>query len=113
MTKRAVQITIMGNSHQGECDVGCGEDWSSLETLALARQGIKDRFGDNIQLQYHDLAKTVPNHEALKWNEIIKDKNLLLPLMLVNGRLRTSGQFNIRQLLVTIEVEMELESRNE
>ena len=91
-----------------KCDVGCGEDWSSPETLALAEQRIKDRFGDKIQLQYLDLSQTMPNHEALEWNEVIKNKNLSLPLLLINGQPRISGLFDIRQLLDTIEVEIEM-----
>ncbi|MFC1943347.1 hypothetical protein ACFLWO_02055 [Chloroflexota bacterium] len=108
MTKHAIQITIIDDSSQGECDAGCGEDWSSPEPLALAEQRIKDRFGDKIQLQYLDLSKAVPNHDVLEWNEVIKNKNLLLPLLLINGQPRISGLFDIRQLLDTIEVEIEI-----
>ena len=108
MLKRTIQISIMDDNSQGKCDAGCGEDWSSPETLALAEQRIKDRFGDKIQLQYLDLSQTMPNHEALEWNEVIKNKNLSLPLLLINGQPRISGLFDIRQLLDTIEVEIEM-----
>ena len=109
MIKQTIQTSIIGDSRQGPCDVGCGEDWSSAETLALAQQRIKDRFGDKIQLQYLDLSQTMPKHDAIKWNEVIKTKNLLLPLLLINGQLRISGQFDTRQLLDVIEVEVEIE----
>jgi len=108
LIKHAIQITIIGDSSQGECDAGCGEYWSSPEALALAEQRIKDRFGDKIQLQYLDLPKAVPNHDALEWSEVIKNKNLLLPLLIINGQLRISGLFDICQLLDTIEVEIEI-----
>ena len=108
MIKHAIQITIIGDSLQEKCDAGCGEDWSSPETLALARQRIKDRFGDKIQLQYLDLSKAIANHDALEWNEVIKNKNLSLPLLLINGQPRISGLFDIRQLLDTIEAEIEI-----
>ncbi|MBA7696303.1 hypothetical protein ES703_104948 [subsurface metagenome] len=44
----------------------------------------------------------------MEWKEVIKNKGLLLPLLLLNGKLRISGQFDIRQLLDTIEVEIEI-----
>ncbi len=46
--------------------------------------------------------------DALEWKEIIKNKNLSLPLLLVNGQPRVSGEFDIRQLLDAIEVEIEI-----
>jgi len=106
LIKHTIQITIIGDSRQEKCDAGCREDWSLPETLALAKQRIKDRFGDEVELQYLDLSQTVPNHDALEWNEVIKNINLLLPLLLINGQLRISGLFDIRQLLNTIEVEI-------
>ncbi len=108
MNKHTIQINIINDSSQVECDVGCGEDWSSPETLTLARQRIKDRFDDKIQLQYLDLSKAMPNHDLLEWNAVIKQKNLPLPLLVVNGQPRISGLFDIRQLLDTIEVEIEI-----
>ncbi len=107
MIEHTIEITIIDDSSREECDAGCGEDWSSPETLTLARQRIKDRFDDKIQLQYLDLSKPAPNHDVLEWNEVIKQKNLPLPLLVVNGQPRISGLFDIRQLLDTIEVEIE------
>ena len=108
MIKDTIQISIIDDSSREECDVGCGEDWSSPAILALAEQRIKDRFGDKIRLQYLDLSETIPNHDALEWNTVIKQKNLPLPLLVVNGHPRISGLFDIRQLLDTIEVEIEM-----
>ena len=108
MARHDIQITIIDGSSQGECNAGCGEDWSSPETLALAEQRIKDRFGDKIQLQYLDLSKVLPDHDIPVWNEVIKNKNLPFPLLLINGQLRISGLFDIRQLLDTIEAEIEI-----
>ena len=107
MLKRRTQITIIDKSRQEKCNAGCGEDWSSPETLALARQRIKDRFGDEVQLKHLDLSETVSNY-APEWNEVIKNKNLALPLLLINGEPRISGEFDMRQLLDAIEAEMEM-----
>ena len=107
LVKGTMKIIIVDDIRQQECDAGCGIDWSSPETIALASQRIKDRFGDKIQLAYLDLSKAA-NHDTLEWNQAIKDKNLSLPLLLLNGQLRLSGQFDIRQLMDAIEAEMEI-----
>ena len=108
MSKQSIKITILDDSRQKECDAGCGTDWSSAEAIVLASQQIKDRFGDKIQLSYLDLSKAVDNQDAPKWNEEIKNKNLSLPLLLINDHLRISGEFDIRQLIDTIEAEIEI-----
>ncbi len=108
MAKHDIKITIVNDSRRQECGAECGTDWSSPEAMALANQRIKGRFGNGVQLAYLDMSKEVANHDALEWREVIKNKNLLLPLLLLNGQLRISGQFDIRQLLDTIEVEIEM-----
>jgi len=103
-----IQITILDNSSREECDASCGEDWSSPEVIALARQRIKDGFGDKIRLEYLDLARAITNRQVLEWSQVIRSKNLAVPLLLINGEPRISGQFDIRQLLDVIEAEIEI-----
>ena len=108
MNKHTVQITIIDDSRQEKCDASCGVDWMASESLTLASQRIKERFGDKIQLASLNLSKVTANYEASKWSQTIKNKNLSLPLLLVNGQSRISGKFDLRQLLDTIEVELEM-----
>ncbi len=108
MIKHTIQITIVDDTTVEKCDAHCGIDWSSTEAITLASQRIKDRFGDKIQLQYLDLPKPMASHDKLEWNEVIKNKNLSLPLLLINGQPRISGPFDIRQLLDAIDAEIEI-----
>ncbi len=108
MIKHAIQITIVDDSLGEKCDAACGLNWSSPEVLALASQRIKDRFGEEIQIKYLDLSKAIANDEALEWSQTIKDKDLSLPLLLINGQPRISGEFDIHQLLDAIEAELEI-----
>jgi disulfide oxidoreductase YuzD len=103
-----IQITIISGSSQGECDAACGTDWSSPEALALASQRIKERFDERVSLTHIDLSRDAENRDVAGWSETIKGKQLSLPVLLVNGQLRISGQFDIRQLLDVIEVEIEI-----
>ena len=110
LIRRAIQITIIDDSKGEKCDAHCGVDWSSAEAIALASQRIKDRFGAKIQLEYLDLSKPMTNHHALELSRRIRNKNLPLPLLLINGESRISGQFDIRQLLDAIDAEIEIKS---
>ncbi len=112
LIKHTIQVTIVDNSKGEKCDAHCGVDWSSIEAIALANQRIKDRFGDKMQLEYLNLSKPMANRHALELNQRFKNKDLSLPLLLINGEPRISGQFDIRQLLDAIDAEMEIKSKS-
>ena len=108
LIKYTIQVTIVDDSKGEKCDAHCGVDWSSVEAITLANQRIKDRFSDKIQLEYLDLSKPIVNRRALELIQGIKNKNLSLPLLLIDGEPRISGQFDIRLLLDAINAELEL-----
>ena len=108
LIKHDIQIVIVDDSKGEKCDAHCGVDWSSAESITLASQRIRDRFGDRIQLEYLDLSKPGANHRALELNQPIKNKNIALPLLVINGQPRISGQFDIRMLLDAIDAEREI-----
>ena len=100
------KITIIDDSKGEKCEAHCGTDWSSPEAVALATKRIKDRFGDQIQLEYLDLSQPMSNNRTL---ELIQQaRNLPLPLLVINGVPRISGQFDIHLLLDAIDAELEI-----
>ncbi len=109
LNKPTIQITIVDDSRNEQCEAECGLEWSSAEVITQASQQIKNRFDQKIELEYLDLAKATANHHTLELSQEIKEKNLLLPLLTINGQLRISGGFDVRQLLDAIEAEMEIE----
>ncbi len=108
MSKHNIQIVIVDNSKSEKCGADCGVDWSLAEAFASASQRIEDRFGEEMELEYLDLSQPTANALAIELSQEIKNKNLPLPLLLINGHPRISGQFDIRRLLDTIEAEVEL-----
>ena len=108
MSKHGIQVVIVDDSKGEKCAADCGTDWSSAEALALASQRIEDRFGTKIGLHYLDLSQPTTEPGTPEWRREIENKNLPLPLLLINNQPRISGQFDIRQLLDTIEAEMEI-----
>ena len=99
----AMIIDVTGKK---ECDASCGEDWSSPDVIALVSQRIKERFGDEIQLEYLNLTEATTDRQTSKWRQAIK--NLSVPVLLINSEPRIAGQFSIRQLLAAIEAEIEI-----
>ena len=86
-------------------------DWSAAEVIALADQQVKARFGDRVQLEYLDLSKPVTGHRVLEWQQRVRNGNLPLPLLVINGELRISGQFDMRLLLDAIDADIEINRR--
>ena len=74
----------------------------------MANKRSKEKFGDKVNLEYLDLSKPITNHHALKLSQRIKNESLTLPLLVINGEPRISGQFDIRLLLDAIEAEVEI-----
>ena len=111
MIEHTVQITIIDDSSREQCDASCGVDWSSPEAIDLASQRIKDRFGEKVQLECLDLSKAVGSRDAVEWDEVIKQKNLSLPALFIDGHPRIAGEFDIRQLLDAIEADIEIGAR--
>ncbi len=111
LAKPTIQVTIVYDSKGERCDAHCGIDWSSVEAIALTNERIKERFGDRVNLEYVDLSKPGTDHHALELNQVVKNKNLPLPLLVINGQPRISGQFDIRLLLDAIDAEIEIKSK--
>ena len=109
MNKTTIQITIVDDSQGEKCDAHCGVDWSSAEVIALASNRIKERFGEKVKLNYLDLSKPMTNHHAVELNRKVRKEKLPLPLLVINGQPRISGQFDIRMLLDAIDAELEIE----
>lgn len=88
--------------------MSCGADWSSMQILDLARKQLTEKFGDTIHLTYMDIDKNSIDEGVTYWIETIKKKKLSVPLLIVNGQIRIAGNFDIRQMMDVIEVEMEM-----
>ena len=109
MSKDDIQVIIVFDPDKvNECGIDCGEGWSSAEAIDLARQRVKARFGEEIRLECLDLSKSGTAGLSLELQQKIGDEILSLPLLIINGEPRISGQFDIRLLLDAIEAEIEI-----
>ena len=104
-----VQVTVLNDSRIEGCEAACAIDWSDRDELALAARQVKERFGDDIHIAFADLSEDGIGPDLMKWSDRAVEKNLSFPLLLLNDLVRIAGNFDIRQLLDVIEVEVELE----
>ena len=107
LVKDVINIVIVDDSTAERCEVQCGEDWYAAETLALARQRIEERFGSKVHLEYIDLAKSADEPHILELKRRIAEEKTQFPVLVIDGKPRVFGLFDIRILLDTIEVELE------
>jgi len=109
LSNNDIQIVIIDDVDRvNKCGIDCGESWSSEGAITLARQRIKARFGEGIRLECLDLSKSGIAGLSLELQQKIGDEILPLPLLIINGKPRISGQFDIRLLLDAVEAEIEI-----
>ena len=99
-----VTMTIIDDPLAHPCQGRCGVDWSKPESLALARERIAARFGADATLEYVDLL-TAAHTDAFR--HTAEKESMSLPILLANGRPRIVGEFDLRQLMDAIEVDIE------
>ena len=108
MPERTFAVEIVDDTSRRDCDADCGTDWSSPEMFDLVGRQVEQRFGGAATVEYRDLAggELDAGQQEIKRN--IRQQGLSVPLLLVNGRLRVAGQFDVRQIVDAVEAEMEI-----
>ena len=107
----SIQVTIFDNSQSEKCEGRCGLDFSSPGAVGSITEILGKLYGDKVQLEYLDLAEPSVSSSYPDIAQRVIGENLSLPLLLINGQLRISGYFDIRQLQSAIQIEMEIRSQ--
>jgi len=102
--KPAVRLTVIGNSRAPACQADCGADWSQPETLFQARLALRERFGGRVRIDYVDAEH---NKGRLK----LPPGEKAYPLLTVDGSIRLSGRFDLRQVMDIAEAQLEMAVR--
>lgn len=101
-------ITILDDSRVRKCYAGCGVNWSKKEELDSAREQIKRQFHDDFILEYLDMAQPEVSEKFSKIVQKAKHADLLYPLLIINGDIRISGDFDLRMLTDMMDASREL-----
>ena len=80
------------------CAEPCGVDWTDQENQRLARQNLRQFFGDGVELEFYDAGEAPPDIARG-----LKEGGLLLPLLVINGKVRLQGFFDFRRLRDMVE----------
>lgn len=96
-----LRIEIVTDSTQPLCKVDCGTDWSQPGAIENARSVLKERFGDRVRLEHIDVSR----HRGMRRK---LGKGVNFPLLLADGQIRLSGQFELRQVIDTAEASLEI-----
>ena len=105
--QRTILVTVVDDAASPKCEARCGLDFSSAETFESTVEVIRKTFGSRVRLEYARLGaiQTGPLAEIAAR---VKGGELALPLLLVNGKPRVSGYFDLRLLQESIQAEIEM-----
>ena len=101
------QITIFDNS-RGEYCSRCEVGLSSKEAIEFAVEHLKMRYGDEVQIEYLDIAEPPASHHHPEVIDQIVRQNLPLPLVAINGVPKLAGTFEYRMIVDAIETQREV-----
>ncbi len=108
---RLIQITIVDDSRGEKCEGQCGLNLSSPEERRTMAELLKKLYGDRVGIDYHDLGDSSPGCVAGLHLPALMEAGFetwQFPLLLVNGKPRISGHFDLRLMQNVIQAEMEM-----
>ena len=103
-----IKVTVIDDSRIEKCEGRCGLDFSSAETYESTVALLSKLFAGEVQLEYLDLAEPSVSRSHPDIAQRVRRGNLSLPLLLLNGKVRISGYFDISSLQRVIQTEMEI-----
>lgn len=111
-----IRVTVLDDPGRPPCEARCGLDLSSAEVRSAIAQALQQRFGSRVELRYAALSEggadgALPpagGDEPDGVRERLSRGELVLPLLLINGRPRISGYFDLRSLLEAVQAVIEM-----
>lgn len=105
-----VRVTILDDSRSQRCEGRCGMDLSSPGELEALAELLNKTYGESVRLEYRDLCSSPVEDALIAIEEKASLDALPLPLLLINGKPRISGYFDLRLIQDVIQAEMEISS---
>lgn len=108
MTGGPLRVLVFHDRIQEACDVACGMDWSLAENRCLAAERLRERFGPAAEIEYVELSDPRSLLEHRELLDKVRGEKLSTPLLVVNGKVRISGYFDIRMMVDMAEAALEM-----
>jgi hypothetical protein len=105
-----ILVTVVDEAASPKCEARCGLDLSSPETLKSTADVIRKLFGSRVKIKHVSLA-AIEAGSLPGIAERVKSGDLVLPLLLINGKPRISGYFDLHSLQEVIQAEIEMAAR--
>jgi hypothetical protein len=102
-----ILVTVVDDATSPKCEARCGLDLSSPEVLKSTTGVLRKLFGSRVKLEYSTLDAVQAGPLAVI-AEKVKGGELALPLLLINGKPRVSGYFDLHLLQESIQTEIEM-----
>ena len=96
-----IRVTFFDDASGERCPAECGLDLASADTLQFITERLKDKYGEAVVVEYLDLA--TPPDRYKETISRIRERNLPLPLIAINGVPRCSGGVDYRTLVEAID----------
>jgi hypothetical protein len=105
-----ILVTVVDDATSPKCEARCGLDLSSPEVFKSTTGVLRKLFGSRVKLEYTrlDVIQAGPLAEIAGR---VKSGELALPLLLINGKPRVSGYFDLHLLQESIQAEIEMATR--
>jgi hypothetical protein len=105
-----IHVIVVDDAASAKCDARCGLDLSCPDVLESTTQVLHKMFGKRVGLEYVRLDAIQPGPLA-EVADRVKGGELALPLLLINGKPRVSGYFDLHLLQESIQAEIEMAAR--
>ncbi|MDM7999129.1 MAG: hypothetical protein QUS33_03780 [Dehalococcoidia bacterium] len=100
-------VTVVYDARSPRCEARCGLDLSSPEIFKSTVAVLRQLFGSEVKLECVGL-DAVKAGPLAAIGERLKTGELVLPLLLINGKPRISGYFDLHSLQEVIRTEIEM-----
>ena len=105
-----ILVTVVDDATSPKCEARCGLDLSSPEVLKSTTGVLRKLFGSRVKIKHVSLA-AIEAGSLPGIAERVKSGDLVLPLLLINGKPRVSGYFDLHLLQESIQAEIEMAAR--
>lgn len=102
-----ILVTVVDDAASPKCEARCGLDLSSPETFKSTADVLRKLFGSRLKIEHISLA-AIESGSLSGIAEMVRSGDLGLPLLLVNGKPRISGYFDLHSLQEVIQAEIEM-----
>jgi disulfide oxidoreductase YuzD len=105
-----ILVTVVDDAAIPKCEARCGLDFSSPETFKSTTEILRQLFGSRVKLEYAGM-DAIQAGTLAEMGERVRSGDLVLPLLLINGKPRISGYFDLHSLQEVIQAEIEMATR--